>query len=138
MKMDNKLIFKEYNEALQQDRLLGLKCNACGVITVPPAMVCRQCSGTDLEVTEVKSSGKIRTFTTVYVAAEGRENEVPYTIILVELDAGPWIMGNLDGIDPKTASMELIGKRVEMGHKVFPGDKYSAGEGACPLFRLVD
>jgi uncharacterized OB-fold protein len=136
--MDNKLIFKEYNEALQQDRLLGLKCRACGVLTVPPTMVCRQCSGTDLEVTEVKGSGKIRTFTTVYVAAEGRENEVPYIIVMVELDAGAWIMGNLDGIDPKKASMEVIGKRVEMGHKVFPGDKYSAGEGACPLFRLVD
>jgi uncharacterized OB-fold protein len=136
--VENKLIFKEYNEALLQDRLLGLKCRACGALTVPPAMVCRQCSGTDLEVTEVKGSGKIRTFTTVYVAAEGRESEVPYTIVLVELDEGPWVMGNLDGIDPKGASMELIGKKVKMGHKVFPGDKYSAGEGARPLFSLVD
>jgi hypothetical protein len=33
--------------------------------------------------------------------------------------------------------MELIGKKVRMGHKVFPGDKYSAGEGARPLFSLV-
>jgi len=47
-------------------------------------------------------------------------------------------MGNLDGIDPKAASMELIGKKVKMGHKVFPGDKYSAGEGVSPLFSLVD
>jgi uncharacterized OB-fold protein len=134
--VENKLIFKEYNEALLQDRLLGLKCHACGSVMMPPAMVCRQCSGTDLETTEVKGSGKIRTFTTVYVAAEGRESEVPYTIVLVELDDGPWVMGNLDGIDPKEASMELIGKKVKMGHKVFPGDKYSAGEGARPLFAL--
>jgi len=32
--------------------------------------------------------------------------------------------------------MELIGKKVKMGHKVFAGDKYSAGEGVSPLFRL--
>jgi uncharacterized OB-fold protein len=136
--VEYKLIFKNYSEALKQDRLLGLKCQACGAITVPPAMVCRQCTGPDMEIVELKGSGKIRTFTTVFVAAEGRESEVPYIIVMVELDEGPWLMGNLDGIDPKTASMELIGKKVKMGHKVFPGDKYSAGEGARPLFRLVN
>ena len=135
--MEHKLTFKDYDEALKQNRLLGLKCNACGAITVPPKMVCRQCTGTDLEVVQLKGKGKIRTFTTVFVAAEGREDEVPYTIVMVELDEGPWIMGNLDGIDPKEASMELIGKKVTMGYSVFPGDKYSAGEGARPLFSLV-
>jgi uncharacterized OB-fold protein len=136
--VEYKLIFKNYNEALKQDKLLGLKCRACGEITVPPAIICRQCNSPDMDIVELKGGGKIRTFTTVFVAAEGRESEVPYVIVLVELDEGPWLMGNLDGIDPKTASMELIGKKVKMGHKVFPGDKYSAGEGARPLFNFVN
>jgi len=135
--MEQKLIFKDYNEALKQNKLLGLKCQDCGAITVPPKMVCRQCASPDMEVVELKGSGKIRTFTTVFVASEGREDEIPYTIVMVELDDGPWIMGNLDGIDPAQASMELVGKKVKMGNKVFPGDKYSAGEGARPLFSLV-
>ena len=88
--------------------------------------------------TELKGTGKVRTFTTVYVASEGREDEVPYVIVMVELDEGPWVMGNLDGIEPTQATMELIGRKVKMGHKVFPGDKYSAGEGARPLFSLVN
>ena len=100
-------------------------------------MVCRQCASLDMDVIELEGSGKIRTFTTVFVAAEGRESEVPYIIVMVELDEGPWLMGNLEGIDPKTASMELIGKKVKMGHKVFPGDKFSAGESARPVFSLV-
>lgn len=135
--MEHKLIFKDYNEALKENRLLGLKCSACGAITTPPKMVCSQCAGSDMEIIELKGSGKIKTFTTVFVASEGREEEVPYTIVIVEMDDGPWVMGNLDGIDPKEASMELVGKKVTMGHKVFPGDKYSAGEGARPLFSLV-
>ncbi len=135
--MEHKLIFKDYNEALKEDRLLGLKCRACGAITIPPKIVCRQCQSPDMEVVEVAGSGKIKTFTTVFVAAEGREAEVPYIIVIVALDAGPWVMGNLEGIDPEAASMELIGRKVKMGHSVFPGDKYSAGEGARPLFRLV-
>jgi len=135
--MEYKLTFTEYNEALKQNKLLGLKCQACGAITVPPKMVCRQCTSPELEITELKGAGKIRTFTTVSVASEGRETEAPYTIVLVELDEGPWIMGNLDGIDPAEAGMDLIGKRVKMGVKIFPGDKYSAGESARPLFTFA-
>jgi uncharacterized OB-fold protein len=136
--MEQKLYFKDYNEALKQNKLLGLKCKACGALTVPPKMACRQCAGMDMEVVEVKTGGKIRTFTTVFVGAEGRESEVPYIIVIVELEEGPWIMGNLEGIDPKSATMELVGKKVKMGNKVFPGDKYSAGEAARPLFTLVN
>ncbi len=135
--MEYKLTFKQYNEALKQNKLLGLKCRACGAITVPPKLVCRQCASPDLQVVELKGTGKIQTFTTCNVAPEGRENEVPYVILLIELDEGPWIMGNLTGIDPKAATMELIGKKVKMGDtKVFPGDRYSAGDSARPTFVL--
>ena len=132
--MEYKLTFKEYNEALKKDKLLGLKCKECGKINVPPKMVCGQCTSLDMEVLELSGKGNIQTFTTVFVAPEGREAEAPYTIVMVELDEGPWIVGNLIDIDPSKATMELIGKRVNLGHKVFPGDKYSAGDMARPLF----
>ncbi len=132
--MEYKLTFKDYNEALKKDKLLGLKCNECGAITVPPKMVCRQCASLDMDIVELSGKGKIQTFTTVHVASEGRQGECPYIVVLVELDEEPWIMGNLIDINPAEVTMELIGKRVKMGHKVFPGDKYSAGDGARPLF----
>ena len=132
--MEYKLTFKDYNEALKKNKLLGLKCKQCGAITVPPKMACRKCTSPDMEIVELGGRGNIQTFTTVNVAPEGREAEAPYTIVLVELDEGPWIMGNLIDIDPSQVTMDLIGKRVKMGHKVFPGDKYSAGDGARPLF----
>jgi len=136
--MEYKLTYKEYREALKQNKLLGLKCQNCGSVTVPPKLVCRSCASMDLEVLELKGAGKIQTFTTCNVASEGRESEVPYTILLVELDEGPWLMGNLAGVDPEKATMEtLIGKRVKMTEtRIFPGDKYSAGEGASPTFVL--
>ena len=132
--MEYKLTFKDYNEALKKNKLLGLKCKECGAITVPPKIVCRKCTSPNLDIVELNGKAKIQTFTTVYVTSEGRKDEIPYIIVLAELDEGPWIMGNLIDIDPNEATMELIGKRVKMGHKVFPGDKYSAGDGARPLF----
>ena len=132
--MEYKLIFKDYSGALKQDKLLGLKCNECGAVIVPPKMVCLACGSPNLDIVELGGRGEIQTFTVVNVAAEGREDEVPYIIVMVKLDEGPWIMGNLTGIDPGEVTMEIIGKRVKMGHKVFGGDKYSTGEGASPLF----
>lgn len=137
--MEYKLTFKDYSEALKLNKLLALKCKECGAVTAPPKMVCRKCTSLDLEVIELTGKGKIQTFTTCNVAPEGREDELPYVILLVELDEGPWLMGNLTGTDPKAANMELIGKRVRMKRAtVFAGDKYSAGDGAAPLFGLED
>jgi len=136
--MEYKLTYKEYSEALKQNKLLGLKCKSCGTVTVPPKMVCRSCASPELEVLELKGAGRIQTFTTCSVAAEGREDEVPYIIMLVELDEGPWVMGNLIGVDPEKATMETVmGKGVRMTEtRIFHGDKYSAGEGASPTFIL--
>nr|WP_231714410.1 OB-fold domain-containing protein [Desulfonema ishimotonii] len=67
-----------------------------------------------------------------------REVEAPYTIVMVELDEGPWIAGNLIDIDPDKTGMALMGRRVKLGHKLFPGDRYSGGEAARPLFSFED
>jgi uncharacterized OB-fold protein len=136
--MEYKLTFNDYNKALKKNKLLGLKCNDCGVVTSPPKMVCSGCASTNMDISELGGAGTIQTFTTNFVAAEGRECEAPYIIVMVELDEGPWIMGNLIDIDPKKVSMDLIGKRVKMGVKVFPGDKYSAGDMARPLFSFEE
>jgi len=136
--MDYKLTFNQYNEALKENRLLGLKCSKCQAVTVPPRMVCRSCQSPELEIIQLSGRGTIQTFTTVFVAAEGRQDELPYIIVLVELDECPWLMGNLTGIEPEKATMEIIGKRVTLSHRVFPGDKYSAGDCASPLFILED
>ena len=136
--MEYKLSFKDYHKALMKNKLMGLKCKACGTITCPPQMSCRNCTGFDLEVVELTGKGKITTYTTIYVAPEGRENEAPYIIVLVELEEGPWIMGNLCDMDPTRATLDLIGKSVELGVRIFPGDKYSDGPAARPVFRFMD
>jgi hypothetical protein len=136
--MEYKLSFKEYHKALMKNKLMGLKCKECGTVTCPPQMSCSHCTGFDLDVMELSGKGKITTYTTVYVAAEGRESEAPYIIVLVELEEGPWIMGNLYDLDPARASLDLIGKPVQMGTRIFPGDKYSDGPAARPAFRFMD
>ncbi len=135
--MEYKLDYRTYSEALKKNKLLGLKCTDCGTVTCPPKMTCQECSGHNLEIVELSGKGKIVTFTTTYVAPLGREVEAPYTIVMVELEEGPWIAGNLVDIDPNKVNMNLIGRKVKAGYKVFPGDRYSAGETARPLFSFI-
>jgi len=136
--MEYKLTWQEYNKALKKDKLMGLKCNDCGKFTCPPMMVCAECASTNHEIVQMSGKGNIVTFTTSYIAGEGRENEVPYTIVMVELEEGPWIMGNLVSMDPKKVSMDVIGKPVAMGNRVYPGDKFSNGDMARPAFSILE
>jgi hypothetical protein len=136
--MEYKLPFQDYHKALIKNRLLGLKCKECGTVTCPPQMSCSQCTSFDLDIVELTGRGKIRTYTTIFVAPEGRESEAPYIIVLVELEEGPWIMGNLFDMDPLRASLEMVGRSVELGARIFPGDKYSDGPAARPVFRFMN
>ena len=134
--MEYKLSYRAYSRALKQNKLLGLKCQQCGAITIPPQMVCGTCTSSSLDIIELSGRGVIQTFTTVYVAPQGRQDETPYIVVLVELDEGPWVTGNLAGINPEHATMELIGEHVKIGHQVFHGDTYSDGDSVGLLFSL--
>jgi uncharacterized OB-fold protein len=128
--MDYKLTFKEYNKSLKRGKLTGLRCNDCGKYTCPPKMACQECGSTNLEAVQLKGTGKVVTFTVSYVPAEGRDAEVPYTIVMVELDEGPWLIGNLTDMDPNKVTTDLIGKQVQLGTKMkaLPGDTYAVGD----------
>ncbi|MCL0098951.1 Zn-ribbon domain-containing OB-fold protein [Dehalococcoidia bacterium] len=132
--MEYKLTHKAYTSALRENRLLGLKCNACGGYTVPPKKVCIECASEDLDIVELSGRGKIRTFTVIRVASEGFQ--APYIVGIVELDEGPWLMGNIIDVDCDGATMDMIGRRVRIDHAVIPGDKYSAGERVTATFGL--
>ena len=132
--MEYKLTHKAYTDALREDRLLGLKCNKCGGCTVPPKKVCIECTSEDVDIIELSGKGEIRTFTVIRVAPEGFE--APYLVGLVELEEGPWLMGTILGIEPDKATMDIIGKKVKLGHTIVPEDKFSAGERVAATFSL--
>jgi uncharacterized OB-fold protein len=135
--MGIKLSFKEYGAALREGRLLGLKC-ACGDVLCPPRAICPRCGNSNLEVVQLSGKGKVASFTTLFVAAEGRENELPYALALVALEEGPFLIGRIDTDCADKLDFSVIGKMVTTGHGVFGGDKYSAGEATYPLFKITD
>lgn len=130
-----KLTHRQYFDALKQGQLLGLKCKGCGEFTAPPKACCDSCAEMELEVVSLSGKGEIKSYTVIRVAPEGLK--APYIVAMVELAEGPWLMGNLVDFDPGQASLDLIGKKVTVGHKVVTEMNYTSGEGVTPTFSIV-
>lgn len=130
--VEYKLGFKDFNASLKKRKLLGLRCRSCGKYTCPPKLACHECGETSFDIEPLSGKGRIVTFTSSYVTALGREAEAPVLLVMVELEEGPWILGNLLGCDPDCATMkDLIGKQVHLARpRTLPPDMYAGGKEA--------
>jgi hypothetical protein len=103
---------------------------------VPPSAVCASCGGTELQEKDFGKKGRIRTFTIIRVGPAGYD--VPYAVGLVELEEGPWVLGNLLGIDADREGLDLIDREVTVSSRVLPADPAEAGiEGVVLTFEPV-
>lgn len=114
-----------YWDAAARGELALPRCSACGHVTMPPTVVCRECGSTDagFAYVGVNGSGTVRSWTVVRDAfLHGFEHDVPYLLVDVELDAQPHVrmIGRLrDGPDARlqigdrvTATFDEIGDGV--------------------------
>ncbi len=103
--------------------LTGTKCNSCDTVFFPPRSVCPKCRRLgELESYELDGKGEIVSMTQVSVPQEGFENEVPYTLGIIELEEGPRVAGQIT--DANFEDIE-IGDEVEavFRHVGEDGDK---------------
>lgn len=126
------LTYNEFKKGLADGKLLGLKCQGCGSYTTPPNGVCTSCGSSRLEVKTLSNKGKIKTFTVIRVAPIGFDP--PYIVSMVALEDGPWVVGNVVGIDPNKANIELLEKEVSVGYRLLP---YNEAEGGIEGFVLT-
>ena len=115
--------------------MLGLRCRDCAAVTVPPQAVCRSCAGRNLQTEELEQLGTLETFTVIRVAAEGLAP--PFVVALVATASGARVMGNLEGIDPDTADISLMGRPVVIDSKLVPGDTCAVGDIRSLTFQLA-
>ena len=119
------LTYNEFKEGMKQGKLLGLKCIDCGQAIIPPSAACSSCGSSKLEVNSFSKKGSIKTFTVVRVGPTGFD--APYIVAMVELEDGPWVVGNVIGIDPEQANMDLIDRDVSVGCNVLPFESEECG-----------
>jgi uncharacterized OB-fold protein len=72
------------------------KCNQCGHVRWPPAIICPECHGEDTVWITAAGHGRVYTYVVYHVAYHpGFKGELPYVVAIVELDEGPHIYTNI-------------------------------------------
>jgi uncharacterized OB-fold protein len=129
------MAYHVFKESLKDGRLLGLKCSQCQTLVIPPSAVCPACRGSRFEPHAFSGQGVLRTFTIIRVGPSGFPT--PYVIAMAELAEGPWLMGNLVGIDPEAVDMSLMGAPVSVGAVIVSNESGEGPEeGLAFAFRL--
>ena len=78
----------EFAVHLKDGRLMGSRCRSCGKGSFPPRADCADCMSPDFEFREYSGKGKLFTHSRIAAAPTGFEDEVPYTIAVVDLEEG--------------------------------------------------
>ena len=98
-------------EACRENRLAMQKCGACGHIRYPIQAVCPECLSGQAEWVTLTGRGAVLSrlvFHQVYSKAFA--NDVPYNVVLVQLDEGPRMFSNVIGVpnDDVKVGMRLV------------------------------
>ncbi len=100
----NKFNHVSFHQYLDEGRLMGARCSACGAVFLPPRPMCPHCYSTAMEWMELSGEGKVTGYTIIYVglpamAAKGYSRQIPYCSGVVRLKEGPVITAQILGAD---------------------------------------
>ncbi|MBV7706965.1 Zn-ribbon domain-containing OB-fold protein [Nocardia nova] len=91
----------QYWDGARDRKLLIAKCQDCGRVHHYPRVSCPFCWSESVTAVEAKGTGSVYSFSTVYVNdLEPFAARLPYIAALVELDEGPRVVTNIEGIAP--------------------------------------
>ena len=114
-----------------REELLLSRCRECGRRFYYPRRLCPHCGGSSVEMEASAGQGSVFSHSQVEVSFYGKawESQLPYTVILVDLDEGPRMLSRLVGRDAIA-----IGDRVGVRFVAVEGRKLPyferLGEGA--------
>ena len=83
-------------EAAKAHELKLQKCDGCGTLRFPATRYCASCGSAESSWETVSGRGTVSSWCRFHqVYFEGFGNDVPYTVIVVELEEGPRLFSNL-------------------------------------------
>ena len=95
----------------QRYGLVGEVCPHCEAKIFPPRDVCPECGQEAKTLYSFSGRGEVYSYTTVYDAPQGFEENAPYTVALVKLEEGPLVTAQLTDLGDDQVE---IGTPVEM------------------------
>ncbi|RLI79821.1 DNA-binding protein [Archaeoglobales archaeon] len=85
---------------LKRGRIIGVKCNECGRIMVPPRLYCELCYKPINEWVYLKDTGTVQTFSISYIDPDARPLPEPIIVAVIAID----------GASPNMGIMHILGE----------------------------
>jgi uncharacterized OB-fold protein len=95
----------------QRYGLVGEVCPHCEAKIFPPRDICPSCGQEAKTLYAFSGKGEIYSYTTIYEAPAGYDENAPYTVALVKLNEGPMVTAQLTDMGDQPVQ---IGMPVEM------------------------
>ena len=108
----------QFEQFLEQEKLMGARCVECGALFVPPRAICTKCHGSEMEWEETTGEGRLVAFTCISIGppamiAEGYDRNNPYCSGAVELVEGPRVVAQIEGVDTLRPETIKVGMPVK-------------------------
>ena len=95
-------------DGCKRHELVVPRCDACSNHWFPPTATCPKCWSTEWTWTRVSGKGKVYSFGVYHRAYhKGFADELPYALVVVELDEGPRLTTNVVGCKPDELSCDM-------------------------------
>ncbi len=91
----------EFFEGARNNRLIVQKCEQCARLRFPAYEICSNCRSTRASWVPVSGRGEVFSFNIMHqVYHPGFAAEVPYAVVVIELEEGCKFVSNLVGVKP--------------------------------------
>lgn len=97
----------EFYAFLALGELRFQRCGACGVWRHPPRARCRSCGSAEVRWEPSSGRGRVFSWSTVHQAIHPAFTDVPYSVVVVEMDEGVRMVGGLGRLDPAALALDL-------------------------------
>ncbi len=97
-------------DLLDQGRVSGTLCGKCGKSFFPPRADCFNCFSAEMEWFEITGVGQLISYSTLIYAPTGFEEDLPYTVALVQFSDDLRLFGRL--------SPEIKSGKIKIGMKL--------------------
>ena len=103
-----------YQQFLNEEKLMGSKCQKCGALYAPPRPICIKCRGTEMQWIEMKGEGQLTAFTCIavgppFMMEEGYDRKNPYISGVVELEEGVKVDARIEEVDATNPEAIRVG-----------------------------